>query len=184
MRLRLLTPVLVLALGLALGACGNKEPTTEFGATEGAYLDVGDLKYQVQISRELNPDDLEDRGYLVGADQRTVRPEETWFAVFMRVQNSSDTAHEAARDFELSDTQGNKWRPVPLPAQNVFAYRPVNVPGQSVLPFPDSPAAENTIQGSLLLFKIPFANLANRPLVLKVVDPTDPQHSAEVDLDV
>jgi hypothetical protein len=184
MRLRLLTPIMVLVLALAVSACGNKEKTTRFGATEGAYLDAGDLKYQVQISRELNPADPEDRGYLIGADEKTVTPGETWFGIFMRVQNVTNAQHPAAREFELSDTQGNTWRPIPLPAQNVFAYRPVELPAQSVLPVADSPAAENTIQGSLLLFKIPYANLQNRPLVLKVVDPANPSDTAEVDLDV
>jgi|SRR5919198_2511406 hypothetical protein len=184
MRLRLLTPLMALVLALALSACGNKEKEVHFGATEGAYLDLGGLKYQVQISRELNPADPEDHGYLIGADQKTVRPDEAWFAVFMRAQNFTGQAHPAAREFELSDTQGNKWLPIPLPPQNVFAYRPVTVGANAVLPLPDSPAGENTIQGSLVLFKVPFANFANRPLVLKIVDPTDPAHSAEVDLDV
>lgn len=184
MRLRLLTPVTALVLALALGACGNKEEEVTFGHTEGAYLDAGHLKYQVQISRELNPADREDRGYLIGADQNTLRPDEAWFGVFMRAQNVTDQPHVAAREFELSDTQGNKWRPIPLPPQNVFAYRPVNVPGDAVLPFPGSPPAENTIQGSLLLFKVPAANFQNRPLVLTIVDPTDPSRHAEVDLDV
>jgi hypothetical protein len=184
MRLRLLTPFMVLVLALALSACGNKEKTVHFGATEGAYLDSGDLKYQVQISRELNPADPEDKGYLIGADQTTLAPSDLWFGVFMRVQNTTDGTHPAAREFELSDTQGNTWRPIPLPADNVFAYRPADLPAGGVLPTPDSPAAQNTIQGSLLLFKIPYANLQNRPLVLTVVDPNNPADKAEVDLDV
>ena len=39
---------------------------TLHGATEGTYLDLGGLKYQVQISRLLNPSSIEDRAYLVG----------------------------------------------------------------------------------------------------------------------
>jgi hypothetical protein len=184
MRLRLLTSVTALVLTIGLSACGNKEEQVHFGATEGAYLDVGELKYQVQISRELNPADREDHAYLIGADQKTVRPDEAWFGIFMRAQNETGQARPAAREFELSDTQGNKWRPIPLPAQNVFAYRPVNLPPNTVLPFLDTPAAENTIQGSLLLFKVPYANFQNRPLLLKIVDPTDTAQSAEVELDV
>jgi hypothetical protein len=184
MRLRLLTTLLVLVLPLALGACGNKEPETTRATTEGAYLDAGHLKYQVQISRELNPADAEDRGYLIGADQQSLGSDELWFGVFMRVQNTTGAAHRSATDFELSDTQGHTWRPIALPPQNLFAYRPVNLAAKGILPNPDSPAGENTIQGSLLLFKIRFSDLDNRPLVLKVADPTDPSKSAEVDLDV
>ena len=184
MRLRLLTPLMVLVLALALSACGDKEKTVTFGSTEGVYVDNGDLKYQVQISRELNPADPEDKGYLIGADEKTLSPSDLWFGVFMRVQNTTADTHPAAREFELSDTQGNTWRPIPLPADNVFAYRPVDLPSGGVLPNTDSPAGENTIQGSLLLFKIPYANLQNRPLVLTVVDPNNPGDKATVDLDV
>ena len=42
---------------------------------------------------------------------------------------------------------------------------------KDVLPLPSSPAAENTIQGSMLLFKIPVANFQNRPLELEIPPP-------------
>ena len=40
------------------------------------YLDVGDLKYQVQVSRQLNPSDTEDKAYLAGltAQQAKLAP--------------------------------------------------------------------------------------------------------------
>ena len=82
--------VSVALAALALGACGNKEERTLHGTTEGIYIDVGDLKYQVQISRLLNPNDREDSGYLVDlpADQQ-LGPKDNWFAVFMRVENTT-----------------------------------------------------------------------------------------------
>ena len=58
---RLVTLLLVALAALVVGACGNKEDKTLHGATEGIYIDVGGLKYQVQISRVLNPTDREDR---------------------------------------------------------------------------------------------------------------------------
>lgn len=183
MRLRLLTSVTALVVALALAGCGKAE-VTRFGETEAAYLDLGDMTYQVQISREMNPADREDHGFLIGADEKSVRPNETWFGVWMRVQNETSRPHAAAREFELSDTQGHTWRPVQLPADNAFAYRPITVPADSVAPLPDTPAAETTIQGSLLLFKVPYSNLQNRPLVLKIFDPADRSQSVEVDLDV
>ena len=80
----MLLPVALAAL--ALGACGNKEDHVLHAATEGIYLDVGGLKYQVQISRVLNANDREDRDYLVDlpADQQ-LGSNDNWFAVFMRV---------------------------------------------------------------------------------------------------
>ena len=57
---------------LALGACGDshtKVTTGTYAGESGAnapYLDVGPLKYQVQLSRQLNPANSEDSGYLAG----------------------------------------------------------------------------------------------------------------------
>jgi hypothetical protein len=49
---------------------------------------------------------------------------------------------------------------------------------------PDSPPSESTIQGSLLLFRIPTRNLENRPLELSIASPDTPGQTATVDLDV
>jgi hypothetical protein len=186
LRSRPLTLLALAAASLALGACGNKTDELRHSETEGNYLHLGSLLYQVQISRQLNPADLEDRGYLVAvaAADRALKPNETWFAIFMRVQNISDTPRPAAREFEIVDTQGKVFRPIDLGPDNVFAYRPATLAANSVLPLPDSPAAENTIQGGLVLFKIPYANLENRPLELEIHDPLAPESTASVALDV
>jgi len=182
----LLLLVAALLMTVALGACGNKVDETTEGETEGVYLDLGDLKYQVQISRQLNPADPEDQGYLVGVppEERELAADETWYAIFIRVQNVGDDPRQAAEDFEIRDTQENVFRPIDLGRDNVFAYRPERVGAKGVVPELDSPAAENTIQGSLLLFKIPYKNLQNRPLEFEVVSPQDPETTAAVALDV
>jgi hypothetical protein len=184
--IRPLTLLAVAVLSLVLGACGNKQDEVTRGETEGIYLDLGKLKYQVQISRQLNPADVEDRGYLVAlpAAERALKPDETWFGIFLRVQNETNSPRPAAEEFEIVDTQGTVFRPVELGPDNVFAYRPATLAPKSVLPLPDSPAAENTIQGALLLFKIPFANLENRPLEFEIHDPLTPNRKAQVALDV
>jgi hypothetical protein len=170
---------------LALGACGNKEERKLHGTTEGVYIDVGDLKYQVQISRLLNATDREDSGYLVDlpADQQ-LGPKDNWFAVFMRVENDSDKPEPATNGFSIRDTQSNVYRPITMGPKNVFAYRPVVLQPKDVLPFPDSPAGANTIQGSMLLFKIPVANFQNRPLQLLIPPPEGGGETGSVDLDV
>ena len=53
-------------LCLALGACGHKEAHPHFADNEGVYVDAGPLTYQVQLSRELNPSNIEDQRYLSG----------------------------------------------------------------------------------------------------------------------
>ena len=183
---RLLTSLATLALVLGLAGCGNKEAETLHGTTEGAYLDLGGMKYQVQISRQLNPASIEDRYYLIGlsaADRRLPAGQE-WFAVFMRVENDGDKAERAATDYLITDTQGNRYRPLSFAPVNVFAYRGGVLKPTDILPAPDSPAGQGSIQGALLLFKIPTRNLENRPLELAIRSNDAPGVTATVDLDV
>ncbi len=164
-RLLVISAALICAL-LASG-CGNKQETVTLGDTEGIYLDVDELKYQIQISRYMNANDVEDRAYLEGLPQSTAQPtgEETWFGVFLRVQNTSDKAIAPASDFEIVDTQENVYRPIPIDTDvNPFAYKPDPIAPKGLIPEPDSVASETTIQGSMLLFKIKTESLQNRPL--------------------
>jgi hypothetical protein len=185
MRRRTLVLLLVALSAVAVGACGNKQARVLHGSTEGAYLDIGELKYQVQISRLLNPTDPQDRGFLVDLPATAqLGPDDQWFAVFIRVQNETDKPQPVANDYKITDTQGTVFRPMVMGPRNVFAYRGGFVPAKDTIPLPDSAAGENSIQGSLLLFKIPTRNLENRPLELAISTPTAPGQVGTVDLDV
>ena len=183
---RLVTLMLVALAAVALGACGNKEDVTLHGDTEGIYIDVGGLKYQVQISRLLNPTDREDSGYLIDLPaSQQLGADENWFAVFMRVENDSDKAEPATNAYSIRDTQGNVYKPIAMGPKNVFAYRAGTLGAHQILPFADSPAGANTIQGALLLFKIPVANFENRPLELRISPPAgEGTEVGTIDLDV
>jgi hypothetical protein len=164
-RLLVISAALVCAL-LAAG-CGNKQETVTLGETEGIYLDIDELKYQVQISRYMNPNDVEDKSYLIGLPSSTAQPagDETWFGVFIRVQNTTDETIAPANDFTIVDTQENVYRPIPIDTNvNPFAYKPDPVPPKGLIPETGSVASEGTIQGSLLLFKVKTESLQNRPL--------------------
>jgi hypothetical protein len=188
MKLRRLFAVSAAVLVAAgLSACGNKEPETTFGATEGAYLNVGNLTYQVQISRVLNPKDRTDRSYLIDvpADQLQLAPDEAWFAVFVIGWNSSDTVQPAITDFKIVDTQENVYTPVAIGPSNVFAYRAQDIEPGEQEPLMGTAARNNpSVNGALLLFKVKNSTFDNRPLVLHMHatqgEPTD----ASVDLDV
>jgi hypothetical protein len=181
MRFRVLLAAAVAAFALA--GCGDKTDYVRFAETEGIYVDVGNLVYQVQLSRFLNPADPEDREYLVGVPASdALGPNETWFGVFMRVKNYSDETLTPTDQFMINDTEGNKYYPVPLPETNVFAYNPHPLGPDQVLPNPDTAAASGPIQGSLILFKLKIESLQNRPLVLHIEQPG--QDSAEIDLDL
>ena len=173
----------VVALALPLGACGKQKATT-FGATEGTYLNVGPMAYQVQISRILNPRDVEDRNYMQGVPS-AIGADEVWFAVFIRGQNTSGHTQQATDDFEITDTLGNRFRPVAIAKTNPFAYKPRPVAHGQVIPSGSSAAGSGVVQqGSMLLFKIKLSSLSNRPLELHIKSPTVPQKVGTVVLDV
>ena len=184
---RRLLMVLALAAALALAGCGNKIEVRTVGETEGLYIDIGELKYQVQISRIINPDDIEDRNYISGLPAGTLPPkaDEAWFGVWLRVQNtSSDEATiDPATEFEIVDTQENSFEPLELEG-NPFAYAPEPLGPNAVLPNSESPAGQGPIQGSLLLFKLTTETLQNRPLEFKITSPENPDDVGIVDLDV
>jgi hypothetical protein len=179
-------PLALLALSLLVGAtgCGHKGAVTS-AETEGPYIDVGGLQYQVQISRQLNPRDTEDRSYFIGVPgAERLRPNETWFAVFIRVKNPSGRFVYPARNFQITDTQGHRYSPVPVGADNVFAYRPTPISPAGVLPRADSAAGEGPIGGAMLLYKLTLDTLANRPLELLIFSPSGPPPEGNVELDV
>jgi len=179
--------VLVLGAALALVGCGNRVEVRTVAETEGIYIDVGDLLYQVQISRIINPYDIEDRNYLRGLPTGTLPPkaDEAWFGVWLRVQNTTEDTFETAADFEIVDTQENTFEPLDFGFEdNVFAYSPRPLGPQGILPNSEEPAGQGPVQGSLLLFKLTTDALQNRPLEFKITSPTDPSNVGIVDLDV
>ena len=183
---RSLTLLLVALAAVAVAACANKESRTLHAATEGEYVDVGPMKYQVQISRLLNPNDPEDRGYLIDLPAgESLGADDEWFAVFMRVENGSEDAGPVADNYEIVDTQEKRYTPIQMGPKNVFAYRAGTLAAHQVLPFSSSPAGQNSIQGAMLLFKIPVANFSNRPLELRINPPAGAGNEVgTVDLDV
>jgi hypothetical protein len=184
--------VLLLLAVLVLGACGDSHTKVSTGTYAGEsgqnapYLNVGPLVYEVQLSRELNPASTEDAAYLQGLTpaQRELAPGEEWFGVFVQVYNNTSQALPAATSMTITDTQENTYTPIAVAQTNQFAYRGGMVPAKGRLPVPDSIAADGTTQGALLLYKIQIVSLDNRPLELKIVDPTDASQTASAELDV
>jgi hypothetical protein len=192
---RLRTALLVVAALLAVlvaAGCGDSHTKVTTGTYAGEsgqnapYLDVGPLVYQVQLSRELNPANVEDAGYLQGLTpaESKLEPGQEWFAVFVQVYNHTDASHLSASQMTISDTQGNVYTPVVIGAVNHYAYRPGQVPGEGDVPVLDSTASFGPTQGALLLYKIYTESLENRPLELKIVDPLNPAATASAELDV
>ena len=177
--------LLLCAAALVLAGCGDKESVVKTAETEGVTVDVGGLQYQVQVSRFLNPNDIEDSYYLRGLPAGTdLDPgkDAVWFAVWMRVKNPSGETLTPTSTFTVSDTEGNKFEPVVIDGkQNPFIYLPGPLPHSKVLPDPNSPPGSGPVQGALILFKIDAPSLQNRPLVLTI---GDGEEAATVDLDL
>jgi hypothetical protein len=183
---------LAVLVAVVLGACGDSHTRVSTGTYAGEsgqnapYLDVGPLVYEVQLSRELNPTNPEDAAYLqgLGPAESKLAPGQEWFAVFVQVYNNTSRSLTSASDLTISDTQGNTYTPVTPSPINPYAYRPGVVPAKGRSPQADTTAASGPTQGALLLYKIQTVSLDNRPLEIKIVDPTNPSQTASAELDV
>lgn len=185
---RLLLPMMLLAF-LAAGCGQGKGASVNKADTEGIWVQSGALDYHVQGSRALNPYQVPDDRYLQGVPPSVSQPtgRETWFAVFLRIENKSGKPAATARNFEIEDTEGHKFRPIALdPKVNAFAYQPTNLGDAEVVPHPDSTQDLDSASGAMLLFKLPLTTIANRPLEFRITAPPGESApaSATVTLDV
>jgi hypothetical protein len=182
---RLLLIVLALAT-LGLSACGNKETTVHNGESEAEYVTLGEMQYQVQLSRLLNAYNPGDRSLLTGVPPalRGLGRGNVWFGVWVRVFNNSERLQLGADSFKIVDTRGREYEPVPLTASNAFAYRAVAVQRESTYPVLDSAAGNSPTVGSLLLFKLPEQTLDFRPLEPEFSSSVLPGRTSTIRLDV
>jgi hypothetical protein len=195
---RRLIRLLIACSVLALVASGCTKGEDHDPVREGIAADLSGLDYNVYITRQLNPKDVEDIAYYDGSEQSPgcegkgpgpqLTPEErvqacptALFGVFIQVCNGAskgaplparEPSEEAGRefhgDFEIEDSQGNKYEPLVLPTTNVFAYRARPLPKGDCIPAAGSAAFNSPTAGSLLVFRIPVASTENRPLELSI----------------
>lgn len=113
---------------IALSGCGGADDEGTGGERaqggteahrEGLALELGGLKYNVFITRQLNLALPEDRAYYDGEPEQ---PGQALYGVFLQVCNEGDEPREAASEFKIVDSQGEEFEPIPLPATNAFAY--------------------------------------------------------------
>lgn len=176
---RKLLPIVALAAvptaALALAACGEEEHTE---VVEGQPLELGELRYNVAITRFLNPADVEDAEYLVG--QSPAPPDQSYLGVFLTINNESDDGVPSADSYVVSDTSDAHYEPVE--SESPYALEiGADVPGESLLPIPDSTAATGVIEGAMLLFLVDDEVSERRPLKLEIDSPAG---SGEVVLDI
>lgn len=174
MRRRRFTIVIAaLSLAAPLSACGARGGQSTVSDSEGFYVRAGQITYQVELSRQLNPYSNEDKAYLAGIPAGTTppAPDQMWFAVFVWAKNQSRTAATttAPASFDVTDTQGTIYRPIPINGSvNPFAWTPQLLQPLGTEPAPDSPASLDATQGGELLFKINTSAYSDRPLTLNI----------------
>lgn len=184
--IRMLLVSAMAGAGLLASGCGQLEDVRTVGETEGLYIDINDLRYQVQISRVLNPNDPDDRDYLAGVPESDLpEPGETFFGVFVRVQNTTaSTEAETADEFEIVDTDGEHYEPIELPEENIWAYEPTTLGPGDLIPNENSAQFSGTTRGALLVFRLGVDTLQNRPLEFEIHSPVNPEEIGTIDLDV
>jgi hypothetical protein len=166
---------LLLAVGLA--ACGHQSPHQNFADAnnDGDYVSAGYITYQLQISRSLNQYSTEDSSYLKGLPpgvSANLGPSQLWYGVFLWAKNQSGHRATTSDNFELTDTQGDVYRPVKLDsAVNPFAWTSQSLANLGIEPGPNTVANAGPTQGGLLLFKMSSAVYSNRPLTLYILGP-------------
>jgi hypothetical protein len=178
-RSRLAAIALVAALttlAMTLVACGSEEATE---VVEGEPAELGELAYNVQITRFLNPNDVEDAEYLVGHPEP--EPGQSYLGVFMTITNENkDEPQDSAHGYTVVDTVGNEFEPEDSESPYALDIG-AEVPEESQLPIPDSTAATGPNQGALLLFLVDDTVSENRPLELEI---DSPDGSGVVELDI
>jgi hypothetical protein len=177
-RLGVLVLAAALVVGTLLAGC-ETNPESDPSAEEGQPMKLGELLYNVQISRFLNPGDPEDEAYLAG--QPPPPDDKLYLGVFMRIENESDTTQGLPSDFKVVDTEGTEFDPVP--STSLFALElGGTVAANDQVPGLESPAANGPIQGAMVLFLIDEAAIEDLPLTLGI--PAAEGSGGEVELDI
>ena len=167
-----------LAVGLSVAGCGSNSENT-LSVSEGEPMKLGNLLYNVQITRFLNPADGEDRGYLVG--QPPPPNDKFYLGVFMQIHNEAGTPQRVPTDFRVVDTEGTTFKP--LKSRSLFAlHLGGQVMSNGQQPEPESPAANGPIQGAMVLFLIDRAAVEDRPLILDIPSSTGAVGHVELDI--
>lgn len=159
---------LAVSASLGMAACGEEE-FAETHVVEGEPIELGDLRFNVQLTRFLNPNDPEDADYLEG--QQVPPPRGTiYLGIFMEAENEGDddAVLPSTLEMEVLDTTDAGYDPLETESVFGFPFGETLRPGEEV-PLPDSAAASGPIQGSVVIFLVDQEVSENRPLELEIL---------------
>ena len=167
----------LLAGALAVGGCGEDEE--ELDVIEGEPVELGELRYNVQITRF--PQSERPRGRGVSRGQPDASPDEEYLGVFMTIENESDSSVQLPDEMTVVDTRKNTYEP--RESESVYALElGATLEGGDELPAPDTPAATGPINGAMVLFLVNRSVTENRPIELEI--PSSTGEEARVELDI
>jgi hypothetical protein len=173
----LLAALMLVALALAVSACGSSSDEHEVG--EGEVVKIGGLKYSVIFSRFLNPNDNEDAAYLKGL--APAQNEKNYFGVFLQVKNPTHETLTLVPELTITDSDGQKFESIETESEFEFQFG-AKITENEWQPELDTTASSGPIQGSVVVFELPEEVSANRPLLLHIPGP--PKESGIVILDL
>jgi len=162
----------VLSMGVA--ACGAEEETElvdgeeVHSVVEGEPLELGDLGFNVALTRFLNPEDTTDSEYLGGLPPPPLG--EDYLAVFMKVENEGDNELRlpSALEMRVEDTTGAGYTPVEMdPVFGLDLGGLIEAGGEA--PDANTAAASGPVQGAIVLFLVDQEVSNNRPLDLIIL---------------
>ncbi len=188
---RVLALASVLLATPLIAACGEHTMHHSDANNNGTYINAGQVTYQLQVSRALNPYSSEDSTYIKGLPKSASKlaPNQMWYGVFLFAKNETNRTITTNDDFDIIDTIGNTYRPIPLNASlNPYAWTPTSLAPGATAPNLITTAGVGPSGGRLLLFKLPaYGNNSvydNRPLTLQIRNPTTLKVAATISLDL
>ena len=147
-------------------------------AREGLALELGGIRYNVFITRQLNQRVTPDEAYVTDE----APPGEALFGVFIEVCNPSEEELTPSEEFLILDNQNNRFEPEELPEDNQFAYRARALAPHECIPEAGSVAQLGPTEGAMLLFQLPLQATENRPLELEIEGEGDEKLTYELDI--
>jgi hypothetical protein len=177
-RTRRLAALALAAAAVALAGCGGEEGELE--VAEGEPVELGELRYNVVLSRTLNEGDVEDADYLEGAPP--VAPDQLYLGAFLQVHNDSGSPVELPDELTVVDTTGAEYEPVETESPYALELGST-IPPHGEIPPLDTIPRYGPIEGSLVLFEIDDATTENRPLDLEIPSASGDE-TAIVELDI
>lgn len=177
---RLVVVIGIAVLAFSVSGCDKEVRTLE--AKEGGRVYIDNLFYQVQMSRQLNQKDVEDSYYVL--DQPTPASGDTYFGVFMRVDNEDHDGRilpVGTDKMKIVTASGDEFEPIEVKSPG-WGYAPAPLGKGAMLPIENTPAFVGPIRGGLILFRVPLEDLDARPVRLEIEGPDD--KVAEITLDV